>query len=132
MAPVMTCETLVHARRALHVRHLVIVQRGAEVRGAFHGLAELPGDRPQDFLDLRFAAGPLGQPLAEVLVPKAEQDRRQVAHEFVEGPGLDQRALVVVGPHAVEHGVPELVVDDVGREAGVDGGIITCEIVELK
>ena len=133
MAPVMTCETWCTLVEPFTRDILRSFERGAEVRGPFDGLAELPGDRCQDFPDLRFAACPLGQPLAEVLVPEAEQDRRQVAHEFVESPGLDRAALVVVGPNAVEDGMPELVVDDVGREAGIDGvDIMTRKIIELE
>ena len=40
--------------------------------------------------------------------------------------------LVVVRPQAVEHGVAELVVDDVGRQARVDASLVAVEVVELQ
>ena len=60
------------------------------------------------------------QPLAEVGVAEGDEDGGEIAHELVEGRRLRHDRFDEVRPDAVEHGVAELVVDDVGRQARVE------------
>ena len=84
----------------------------------------------------RLPPGGLGELLAELVVAEGDQDRRHVAEELVEGRGLGKDRFVVVRADAVEHGVAELMIDDVGRQAGIDALarslLAGIEIVELQ
>ena len=74
----------------------------------------------------------LSQFASEVIVAKKDQDGGQVADELVERAGLDADALHEVRPHTIQYRVPELVIDNVGRQAGVDALVAIVEVVELQ
>ena len=117
---------------ACDVLHRQLVPGAPQVRLSRHVLAELLGDARQ-----RAFLGQIALRLSDELpggrrVAEGDQDRRQVADELVECRRLGQHRLDEVRPDAVEHGVAELMIDDVGREAGVDALLAAIEIVELQ
>ena len=53
-------------------------------------------------------------------------------HELMESGRLDLAAFVEIRPHSIQHGVAELVVNNVGGQTGVNRVLLIPEIVKLQ
>ena len=112
--------------------HRQIIGGAAKIRLVLDELAELFGDARQRAVRAKVAFRLGDELLPELVVAEGNQDGREIADELVEGGRLRQHGFDVVGTDAVQHRVAELVVDDVGREAGEDAFLAAIEVVELE
>jgi hypothetical protein len=113
-----------------------LVPRASQVRLVADIVAEFLGKAGERIVAVEVAAGSLGDLRPENVVAEGDQDRGEVAKELVEGRGLGEDGFVVMRANAVEHGMAELVIDDIGREAGVDAPAlvvpVAVEVIELQ
>ena len=120
----------------LHILVFQRVERAAQVGLIADIVAELLGKARERVVLVEVAAGGFGDLSAERGVAEGDQDGRDVAEELVEGRGLGEDGFVVMRANAVEYGMAKLVIDDVGREAGVDAlaraPLAAVEVVELQ
>src|SRR4051794_1935573 len=100
---------------ALHRRHSFAVSRRSQIRFSLYGVAELFGQSVQRIVGAQISLGVSRHELPEGVVAERNEDRRQVSYEFVEGGRLRMDRLDEQRAHAVEYGMGEFMVDDVGR-----------------
>jgi hypothetical protein len=116
----------------LQLRHRLAVPGRAKVGLTMHGVAELLCEPVERRVRAQVSERVPRDKLTKIVVSKRDQYGRQVSHELMEGCRLRSDRLDVVGTHTVEDRMRELVIDDVRREAGIDGVRAVVEIVELQ
>ena len=132
IAPVSTSDNACGSRLPASF-FMVLLFRPVRRYGAFCGrLAEFVGEAGEQLRIGELAVAFLQHDLAKRIVAERHQDGGEVAHELVKCRGLRADGLEVIGPQAVEHGVAELVVDDVGGQAGEDRALLAVEPIELQ
>ena len=102
------------------LRHFIVKPLPEDTVARWVASAELCGEVRQQGVVVQVAFALLEHEPAKRIVAESHEDRSEIAEKLVKGRRFAGNRLVVMRPQPVEHGMAELVVDDVARQAGVD------------